>query len=80
MATAINTDLCGIPQFNCHGDPTSVSTRWKKWKHAFEFFVVRKGITDIAQKKALLLHCGGIDMQDIYHTLPVTNCAWGRRR
>ena len=53
----------------CHGDPTSVGTRWKKWKCAFDFFVVGKGITDVTQKKALLLHCGGMDMQDIYHTL-----------
>ena len=72
MATPVNTDLGGIPQFDCHGDPTTVGARWKKWKRAFDFFVVGKGITNIAQKKALLLHCGGMGMQDIYYTFPET--------
>ena len=72
MATPVNTDLGGIPQFDCHGDPTTVGARWKKWKRAFDFFVVGKGITNIAQKKALLLHCGGMGMQDICYTFPET--------
>ncbi|MCG8032586.1 MAG: aspartyl protease family protein, partial [Candidatus Thiodiazotropha taylori] len=29
-----------------------------------------KGVADPDQKKALLLHCGGMDAQDIYYTLP----------
>ena len=72
MATAITTDFSGIPRFDCHGDPTSVGTRWKKWKSAFEFFVVGMSITDVTQKKVLLLQYERMDMQDIHHTLPVT--------
>ena len=70
MAQAIHTDLGGIPQFECHGDPTSVGARWRKWKRAFELFVVGKGIDDIEQKKALLLHCAGMQVQDVYFTFP----------
>jgi len=70
MATSVNADIGGIPQFDCHGDPTSIGARWKKWRRAFEIFVEGKGVTEPAQKKALLLHCGGMQMQDIFFTFP----------
>ena len=70
MAVAITTDLGGITNFDIHGDPTTVGARWKKWKRSFELFVVGKGVQDAAQKKALLLHCGGPQMQDVYYTFP----------
>ncbi|CAB4027350.1 Transposon Tf2-6 poly, partial [Paramuricea clavata] len=44
--------------------------RWRRWKRAFELFVVGKGITDKTQKRALMLHCAGMDVQDIFDTLP----------
>lgn len=68
MATAIMTDLGGIPTFDCHGDQTTVGVRWTKWRRAFELFIAGKGVKDAAQKKALLLHCGGMEMQDIFFT------------
>ena len=68
MATLINTDLGGIPSFDCYDDPTTIGTRWKKWKRAFQLFVEGKGVTNEAQKKALLLHCAGLQVQDIYFT------------
>ena len=67
---AITTDLDGITNFDIHGDPTTVRARWKKWKLSFELFVVGKGVQDAAQKKALLLHCGGPQMQDVFYTFP----------
>ena len=70
MATAITTDLGGLPQFDCKGELSSIGTRWKRWIRAFELFVVGKGVTNAAQKKALLLHCAGMSVQDIYYTLP----------
>ena len=70
MAFAITTDLDGITDFDIHGDPTTVGARWKKWKRSFELFVVGKGVQDAAQKKALSLHCGGPQMQDVYDTFP----------
>ena len=70
MVTSILTDLGGIPSFDCKGEPTSVGARWRKWRQAFEFFVEGKGVTNPKQMKALLLHCGGMDLQDIYFTLP----------
>ena len=73
MTTAIQTDLGGIPSFDCKGEPTTVGARWRKWRRAFEFFVDGKGVKDPKQMKALLLHCGGMDLQDVYFTLPAAS-------
>ena len=70
MTTVIQTDLGGIPSFDCKGEPTTFVARWRKWRRAFEFFVDGKGVKDPKQMKALLLHCGGMDLQDVYFTLP----------
>eukprot|EP00794_Sanderia_malayensis_P004282 gene4282-4850_t len=70
MSTPILTDLGGIPQFDCKGEPTTVGARWRKWRRAFEFFIEGKGVRDAKQMKAMLLHCGGMDLQDVYFTLP----------
>ena len=34
--------------------------------------MVRKGVTDNTQKRALLLHCAGMEVQDIFDTLTDT--------
>ncbi|XP_077869261.1 uncharacterized protein LOC144360343 [Saccoglossus kowalevskii] len=66
---ASNIDIGSIPSFDCKSDPTSVSTRWKRWNKAFEFYIVGKGVKDDNQKRALLLHCAGMDVQDLFETL-----------
>lgn len=58
-----------IQKFNCAGSTAEVATRWTKWVRAFELYVEAKGITETKRKKAMLLHCAGLDVQDIYFTL-----------
>lgn len=70
MAVRLDGEIGGIPHFDCTGEPTSIGVRWKKWRRAFEFFVEGKGVTNPKQKKSLLLHCGGMALQDVYSTLP----------
>jgi len=52
---------------------TETRQRWgvvgKKWLRAFELYAVGKGIDNAMQRKALLLHCAGMEVQDIYYTL-----------
>lgn len=62
-------DLNSVPKFEAHGDPTHLGQTWKRWFRSFELFVAGKGVTDKDQKKALLLHCAGIEVQDIFYTL-----------
>ena len=66
---AVNIEFGNINPFDCTGNPTSVGPRWRRWKRSFEFFLEAKGITKDTQKQALLLHCAGQDVQDIFVTL-----------
>ena len=50
-------------------DSTSVGSHWRCWKRSSNFFLEVKGITKDSQRKALLLHCPGQDVQYIFDTL-----------
>ena len=67
MAKAI--DIACPSNFPTHGDPTSLGVKWRKWRQGFNLYLTAAGITDPNQKKALLLHCGGTDLQEIHSTL-----------
>ena len=62
-------EVRGLPCFDPRGEPTTLSVRWKRWKRAFHLYVASKGITNQAQKVALLLHSGGMELQEIFYTL-----------
>jgi len=66
---ATNDELRGIKSFDCCGDSTSVGPRWRQWRKAFQFYVHGRGITAAARRKALLLHCAGMEVQGIFETL-----------
>lgn len=63
-------DITAPKPFNVHGDTTSLGTRWQKWRQGFDLYLVAAGITNAIQKKALLLHCGGEDLRELFSTLP----------
>ena len=62
-------EVRGLPCFDPKGEPTTFSVRWKRWKRAFRLYVASKGVTNQAQKVALLLHSGGMELQEIFYTL-----------
>ena len=62
-------DFLGLPCFDHKGEPNSLFIRWKRWKRAFNLYVASKGVTNEGQKVTLLLHSGGIELQEIYYTL-----------
>ena len=55
--------------FDTKGDPSQVSVQWQRWKRGFEYYFAARGNTEDGQKRALLLHCAGLDVQDIFETL-----------
>ncbi|XP_070573587.1 uncharacterized protein [Ptychodera flava] len=63
---AANIEIGSIQPFDCQSDPATVAIRWKKWRRAFEFYVDGKGVKDDHQKKSLLLHSAGSDVQDLF--------------
>ena len=62
-------EVRGLPCFDPKGEPTTLFVRWKRWKRAFRLYVASKGVTNQAQKMALLLHSGGMELQEIFYTL-----------
>ncbi|CAC5397235.1 unnamed protein product [Mytilus coruscus] len=69
MGTVLLPDVSGIQNFDI-SDSTGLSARWKRWLRAFQLFAAGKGVTDVDQKYALLLHTAGMNVQDIFFTLP----------
>jgi Zinc knuckle len=56
--------------FDPNGDPSAVSTRWRRWKRGFDYYLAaRDSEMQDAQKRALFLHCAGLEVQDIFDTL-----------
>ena len=62
-------EVRGLPCFDPKGEPNSLSVRWKRWKRAFNLYVASKGVTNDRQKVALLLHTGGMALQEVCYTL-----------
>lgn len=66
-------NFTGIEQFQCEGDPFSLGSRWEKWRRALQIYLEASEITDAVKKRAILLHSGGIALQDIFYSLPGAN-------
>ena len=63
MATRIN--IAPVANFDIH-DESNLAQQWKKWKQSFEFYLTASGTDNDSQMRALLLHCAGPDVQDIF--------------
>lgn len=59
-----------IEPFDCEGDPTSIGSRWERWKRALEIYFIATNTSDQTKKRAMLLHSGGMALQDIYFNIP----------
>ena len=63
MATWIN--ITQIANFDIH-DKSNLAQRWKKWKQSFSFYLTASGTGNDSQMRALLPHCAGPDVQNIF--------------
>lgn len=70
MAQAAQPYVPAIGTFDPHGDSSKVGHEWKRWKRSFDIFLTARGETPDGQKKALLLHTAGMDVQDVFETIP----------
>ena len=62
VVTPVTVEVGGLQPFQVKGDPHSISQRWRKWKRAFELYVLGKGITSDSQKRGLLLHTASLEV------------------
>lgn len=56
--------------WDCDGEPTSVGLRWEKWKRGLGLYLTATKIICPETKRATLLHCGGLSLQEIYYNIP----------
>ena len=57
--------LPSFPTFNVHED-SNVAVRWRRWISRFDNMLVAANIVEPVRRKAMLLHCGGEEIMDIY--------------
>ncbi len=69
ILTSLPIDLGPLREIDPKGDPNGVLQRWERWKSAFNLCLVGRGVTVDVQRKAILLHVAGFDVQEIYYTL-----------
>ena len=66
MALLLSNIGCLAP-FNTEGvDHHALSQVWKKWLRSFQILLDARGAENHLQKKQLLLHSAGIQVQEIY--------------
>ena len=64
-------DLPAIPPFSV-SETSSLAQCWGKWTKSLDYYIRASGISDQKQKRAILLHLAGPDVQEIFETLPDT--------
>lgn len=59
--------------FSTRGEPSNVAKRWKDWLAAFEIYLEVADVEKDSRKKALFLHTAGLEVQEIYHSIPASS-------
>ena len=70
IMTHASSTIPSLDHFDCEGDPTSVGTRWEKWKRALGIYLLAANIDTPVKKRATLLHVGELALQEVYYNLP----------
>lgn len=61
--------LLAFAHFVVSSDLANVSVRWHKWVNSFKLYLTASGACNATQKRALLLHLAGAEVQDVFSTL-----------
>ena len=70
VSTPVAVEVGSLQPFQVKGDPHFVSQWWRKWKRAFQLYVLCKGIRNDSKKRGLPLHTAGLNVQEVrlFHT------------
>ena len=66
---ASKLDMPTPPPFKVIGENTNLAKAWELYLKRFDYYVCASGVTKDEQKKAMLLHLVGEEVQDIFETL-----------
>ena len=65
----MNCDNFSVLPFDVKSDCANLASNWNRWLRSFSYMVQGRAIAAVDQKRALLLHLAGPDVQDLYETL-----------
>ena len=65
---SIRIDVPPPQNFVVHTESGNTAIRWSKWVRSFEIYVSALGNVPDAQKRSLLLHVAGAEVQEIFST------------
>ena len=66
---AAKLDLSSPGRFKVTGEQTNLNKAWEQYLKRFEYYIKAANINKDEQKRALLLHIAGHEVQDIFETL-----------
>ena len=65
---AAKLDISSPGKFKVTGEQTNLNKAWEQYLKRFDYYVKAANITKDEQKRALLLHISGSEVQDIFET------------
>ena len=65
---ASKLDMPAPPPFKVIGENTNLAKSWELYLKRFDYYISASGVTKDEQKKAMLLHLAGEEVQDIFET------------
>ncbi|XP_049880163.1 uncharacterized protein LOC126376660 [Pectinophora gossypiella] len=66
---SLQSQVPTLEPFDCE-ENVSMGSRWEKWKRALEIYFLATSTIEPDKKRAMLLHCGGLALQEIYFNIP----------
>ena len=65
---AAKLDITSPGRFKVSGEHTNLNKSWEQYLKRFEYYIKAANVTRDEQKRALLLHISGYEVQDIFQT------------
>ena len=73
---AMKLDLNCPGQFKMLGEQTNLAQKWDQYVKRFKYYIKAQNVTKDEQKRALLLHAAGEEVQDLFETLQDTGTTY----
>ena len=59
-------DIVSPAPFKVLGEQTSLAQKWDQYVKRFDYYIIASGVIQDKQKRALLLHVSGEEVQDLF--------------
>ena len=73
---AMKLVLSSPGQFKMLGEETNLAQKWDQYVKRFEYYIKAQNVTKDEQKRPLLLHVAGEEVQDLFETLQDTDTTY----